>query len=96
MTSNVTRGALRSLLMSKYEELKRVLARRLGSLDVATDVLHDTYLRLERFDEVAHVANPQAYLFRMALAIWERAALWCLTSQLQALISRRCSVSDPA
>jgi RNA polymerase sigma-70 factor (ECF subfamily) len=69
MTNMVTRGALRALLMSKYDELRRVLARRLGSLDVASDVLHETYLRLERFDGLAPVANPQAYLFRMALNV---------------------------
>jgi RNA polymerase sigma-70 factor (ECF subfamily) len=67
MTGSVKRGSLRTLLADSYYDLKRVLARRLGSTDAASDVLHETYLRLERFDGLASVANPQAYLLRMAL-----------------------------
>ncbi len=67
MSERVTRGALRALLTRSYDDLKRRLARRLGSLDAAGDVLHETYLRLERFDELAPVGNPRAYLLRMAL-----------------------------
>ncbi len=69
MTDVVNRGALRVLLADSYNELKRVLARRLGSTDAASDVLHETYLRLERFDELVPVANPRAYLLRMALNV---------------------------
>jgi RNA polymerase sigma factor (sigma-70 family) len=69
MTGSVNRGALRTLLKDNYSDLKRRLARRLGSLDVASDVLHETYLRLERFDGLVPVANPQAYLLRMALNV---------------------------
>jgi RNA polymerase sigma factor (sigma-70 family) len=69
MTDMVKRGALRVLLTRSYNDLKHRLARRLGSLDAASDVLHETYLRLERFDGLAPVANPQAYLLRMALNV---------------------------
>jgi RNA polymerase sigma factor (sigma-70 family) len=67
MTGKARRGALRSLLKDSYYDLKRVLARRLGSVEAASDVLHETYLRLERFDGRASIANPQAYLLRTAL-----------------------------
>ena len=67
MTGSVRRGTLRALLTDGYHDLKRVLASRLGSVEAASDVLHETYLRLERFDSLAPVANPQAYLLRMAL-----------------------------
>lgn len=67
MTGSVRRGTLRALLTDGYHDLKRVLASRLGSVGAASDVLHETYLRLERFDSLAPVANPQAYLLRMAL-----------------------------
>jgi RNA polymerase sigma factor (sigma-70 family) len=67
MTGSVKRGTLRALLSDRYHDLKRILARRLGSVEAASDVLHDTYLRLERFDGMARVTNPQAYLLRMAL-----------------------------
>jgi RNA polymerase sigma-70 factor (ECF subfamily) len=38
-------------------------------VDAAGDVLHETYLRLERFGGLASVANPQAYLRRMVLNV---------------------------
>jgi RNA polymerase sigma-70 factor (ECF subfamily) len=69
MTEEVHRGALRALLVSRYGELKRRLARRLGSLDAASDVLHETYLRLDRFDGTVTVANAQAYLLRTAMNV---------------------------
>jgi RNA polymerase sigma-70 factor (ECF subfamily) len=69
MNDAVTRGALRDLLTRSYNDLKRRLTRRLGSADAAGDVLHETYLRLERFDGLAPVGNPQAYLLRMALNV---------------------------
>jgi RNA polymerase sigma factor (sigma-70 family) len=69
MSDAVARGALRALLTDSYNDLKRRLARRLGSVEAAGDVLHETYLRLERFDRMAPVGNPQAYLLRMALNV---------------------------
>lgn len=67
MSGSAKHGTLRTLLTDGYYDLKRKLARRLGSLEAAGDVLHETYLRLERFDHVVPVANPQGYLLRMAL-----------------------------
>lgn len=69
MTGSVNRGALRMLFAARYDDLKRLLARRLGSQDAAGDVLHETYLRVERFNGLAPIANPRAYLFRMALNV---------------------------
>ncbi len=69
MTGSLKLGALRALFTDSYSDLKSRLARRLGSLDAAGDVLHETYLRLERLDGQAAIANPKAYLFRMALNV---------------------------
>jgi RNA polymerase sigma factor (sigma-70 family) len=69
MSGTVKRGTLRTLLAEGYYDFKRILTRRLGSVEAASDVLHETYLRLERFDGSASVANPQAYLLRMALNV---------------------------
>jgi len=83
MTGAVNRGSLRALLAGSYNDLRRVLARRLGSLDAAGDVLHETYLRLEHFDGLVPVANPRAYLLRMALNVaydYERAEKRMLTA----------------
>jgi RNA polymerase sigma factor (sigma-70 family) len=69
MSGPVNSAALKALLTGGYDDLKRRLARRLGSLDAAGDVLQETYLRLERFDGLVTVGNPRAYLFRMALNV---------------------------
>ncbi|HZC96236.1 MAG TPA: RNA polymerase sigma factor [Bradyrhizobium sp.] len=60
---------LRSLLLAEYIDLDRRLARRLGSAEFASEVLHETYLRLEAIDEIGQLRSPKAYLFRIALNI---------------------------
>jgi RNA polymerase sigma-70 factor (ECF subfamily) len=61
---------LRQLLVDRYEDFRRRLARRLGSTDLATEVLHETYLRLDRGSaELGIVNNPKAYLYRTALNV---------------------------
>lgn len=62
-------AALRALLLADYADLDRRLARRLGSTDLASDVLHETYLRLQGLSEIGPVRSPRAYLFRIALNI---------------------------
>lgn len=57
---------LRELLSERYNDLKRRLTRRLGSVDWAEEALHDTYLRLEGAEAVGRIDNPGAYLFRAA------------------------------
>lgn len=63
------RNVLLTLLVSTYPDLKRRLAGRLGSTDLAADALQDTYLRLHRTDDLGEVRNPKSYLFRMAINI---------------------------
>ncbi|WP_063627835.1 RNA polymerase sigma factor [Bradyrhizobium sp. WSM3983] len=62
-------GILRDLLLAEYHDLNRRLSRRLGSAENASEVLHETYLRLEKISEIAEVRSPKAYLFRIALNI---------------------------
>jgi RNA polymerase sigma-70 factor (ECF subfamily) len=60
-------AVLRDLLTQRYDDLKRRLTWRLGSVELASDALHDTWLRLDdRKDALGPVANPLAYLMRMA------------------------------
>lgn len=68
------RSQLRDFLVSHYEELKQRLAFRLGNADVASDALHDAYVRLQRREQTdssetldPHIAQPAAYLQRMAV-----------------------------
>jgi RNA polymerase sigma factor (sigma-70 family) len=62
--------ALRQLLIDRYDEFRRRLARRLGSAELATEILHETYLRLNRDSvRLGVVQSPNAYLFRTALNV---------------------------
>lgn len=63
------RETLVDLLLSTYPDLKRRLTGRLGSADLASEALQDTYVRLRRAEHIGEVRNPKAYLFRMALNI---------------------------
>lgn len=66
---NGIQAILRSLLVNEYGAIKTRLARRFGSVDFASEVLHDLYLRLEAIDKPVSLRNPMGYLFRMALNI---------------------------
>jgi RNA polymerase sigma factor (sigma-70 family) len=65
--TETTRALLLRSLRDRYDELKARLTRRLGSADLASDALHETWLRLERRDDLAAVKNPNAYIYRAAL-----------------------------
>lgn len=58
---------LRRLFLACYDDLKRRLTRRLGSADLASDVMQDTWLRLDHRQPAEAVRNPASYLYRMAL-----------------------------
>lgn len=60
------RSSLRALLVARYADLKRRLARKLNSADWAEEALQETYVKLEAGAEPAPVRNPAAYLFRAA------------------------------
>lgn len=62
-------AALQHHLLTRYAEIKKRLTRYLGSADLATDALHDTWLRLERGGELSAVRNPDSYLYSMAINI---------------------------
>ncbi len=67
--SETSWAALQALLVDHYAELKRRLASRLGSTDLAVETLQETWLRLERPGNPGVLERPDAYLFRMALNI---------------------------
>ncbi|MBB4198902.1 hypothetical protein CCR94_15895 [Rhodoblastus sphagnicola] len=60
---------LRCALVDQYDELKRVLTRRLGSEDLAGEVLQETYLRLARPARIGAIASPKQYLLTIATNI---------------------------
>ena len=62
-------GSLKNILIASYAQLLGRLERRLGSTDLAQEALHDTYVRLERGDDIESVKHPFAYLLRIAVNI---------------------------
>lgn len=72
--STSARDILVALLVSAYPDLKRRLAGRLGSTELANDALHDTYVRLHRAEIEGEVHNPRSYLMAMALNIASNSA----------------------
>lgn len=56
------------MLVEEYDELRKRLAKHLGSADVAGDALQDTFLQLAREGgSGGPIHNPRGYLFRMAV-----------------------------
>jgi len=60
-------AGLQQFLVLRYNELKRRLVLRLGSDEVASDALQETWLRLSTRRVADTVVDPWHYLFRMAL-----------------------------
>lgn len=69
LVMSAARDTLVELLLSAYPDLKRWLAGRLGSSDLAGEALQDTYVRLQRTENLDNVRNPKSYLLRMAINI---------------------------
>lgn len=68
--SEPTWETLRQLLVDRYDDFRRRLARRLGSAELATEILHETYLRLNREPvKLGGIHSPNAYLLRTALNV---------------------------
>ena len=63
-------GGAAAIARRSLDDFRRRLAYRLGSTDFATEILHETYLRLDRGStELGTVQSPNAYVFRTALNI---------------------------
>jgi RNA polymerase sigma factor (sigma-70 family) len=60
------RAALRRFFVLGYDELRARLTRRFGSVELASDALHETWLRLESAVPAGVVRSPRNYLLQMA------------------------------
>lgn len=92
----MTWAVLRDLLADKYDDLRRRLVRRLGSEELASESLNETWLRLHRHDDVGPVQSPAAYVLRTALNIaTDRRRVerrWARRSETRAALD----IADPA
>jgi RNA polymerase sigma factor (sigma-70 family) len=60
------RGVLQRFFVLGYDELRARLTRRFGSVELASDVLHETWLRIENATPADVVRSPKNYLLQMA------------------------------
>ena len=90
MTESDGVATLRELLVGQYEELRTLLARRLGSVDLADEALQETYLRLRRPAQIGAIASPRHYLLTIATNIarmsFRRSRRWADLSELDAVL----------
>lgn len=81
---------LRDLLVGQYDEIKRQLTQRLGSEDLAGEVLQETYLQLKHSTRLGAVARPKQYLLAVATNIarmrFRRERRWTSLSELDAAL----------
>ncbi|MCA6116448.1 sigma-70 family RNA polymerase sigma factor [Bradyrhizobium sp. WSM 1738] len=64
--SDLNRATLRRFFVLGYDDLRARLARRFGSVELASDALHETWLRLETAVPAGIVRSPRNYLLQMA------------------------------
>lgn len=64
---NSTRATLRATLVDQYERLRSNLAKVVGSRDLASEALHEMWIKLSEGGDLAPVADPPGYVFRGAL-----------------------------
>lgn len=67
--SDSGRDLLRRIFLLGYDDLKIRLTRRLGSAELASDALHDAWLRLEHAAPIGPVVRPRPYILRIAYNI---------------------------
>lgn len=64
--SGSNRDTLRRFFLLGYDELRARLTRRFGSVELASDVLHETWLRIDSAVPAGIVRSPRNYLLQMA------------------------------
>lgn len=99
MSNSASIAMLRQLLVGEYAELKKHLARRLGSEDLAGEALQQTYLHLERPAQIGIISNPKRYLLTIATNIarmsFRRERRWTSLSELDAVLGFVDEAPDP-
>lgn len=67
--SDSGREILRRVFELGYDDLRTRLAHRVGSSEIASDALHETWLQINRANPVGPVRSPKGYIFRIAMNI---------------------------
>ncbi|ULA65989.1 MAG: RNA polymerase subunit sigma-24 [Nitrospira sp.] len=64
--SELTQHDVSALVRDHAQDLQQFLARRLGCVDTAKDLVQDTFLRVLQNRSGEDLNNPRAFLFRVA------------------------------
>lgn len=64
-----SRRTLREVILQRYEEFLGRLSRRLGSRELAGEVLQHAFVRLEHAELSGELREPASYVLRMAMNI---------------------------
>lgn len=64
--SELTQHDVSALVRDHAQDLQQFLARRLGCIDTAQDLVQDTFLRVLQNRSGEDLNNPRAFLFRVA------------------------------
>ncbi len=67
--TGTTWTSLRDLLTLRYDDFRKRLTRQFGSEEVASETLHETWLRLDRPGDAGPVRSAPAFLMRIAANI---------------------------
>jgi RNA polymerase sigma factor (sigma-70 family) len=93
-------GILRNALVESYDHLLEQLERRLRSSELAREALHDTYLRLERGNEIRLIEKPVGYLLSIAINIardrQRRARFFATGAEVENALHLADETPDPA
>jgi len=66
LQGGVKSTTLQDFLVANYRQLHRRLARHLGCSDLASECLHDAWIRLRHMTEVSALQSHEAYVYRVA------------------------------
>lgn len=98
--AETTWTALRDLLVVRYADLKGRLTRQFGSEELASESLHEAWLRLDKPGAVGPVNSEPAYLFRMvaniALDLLRAEKRRARQSEIEELVAMPTTAPDPA
>jgi RNA polymerase sigma-70 factor, ECF subfamily len=98
--SNTQHLRLRDLFAADYDELFGRLVRRFGSREFTLEVLHETYLRIDRIDDPSRVNSPRDYFFRAAVNVAKNRrkaeSRRASATQIEALLDVPDDTPDPA
>lgn len=93
------RDRLRRVFELGYDDLRTRLANRVGSSEIASDALHETWLQINRAAPVGTVHSPKGYIFRIAMNIvlkrWQVENRFATLSDAKLAIGIADDVPDP-